>query len=535
MYSLASLAVGMGVLPAAVAANVPRQVTATGTSTGAATGASTTSTTLSPTFIFSAVDDMNSCEPATIDWIYAGPDADVRLEISSIDVTQSSAPASTTMRQTTSRSLHLTITDGTVTQPQRRQATGIITSQAASATGAGGLTSLISTSIPSSDRTYRWSSVSVPQGWYRLNASIPSRNYVARTSANFFVRNGTDTSCLVGSGASNSATSPQSNSATSPTSSSSSTAVAIGAISSNNSVDAGTIAGAVIGAVAGLALLAGVLVWFLRRRKRPRNAPKQPKPYAGMHHQHRGSDGSQGHILSHASHGSTSESTVGGHASDGTLGGHASPTSMSEEKLEGGGVVVLQSRGPSQDQQRRASVEHRRTPSYPPTPTPDVTPPAVPAATVTRSATRNKTPRKPVPSYIAAEESMPPSPVSPTTSNGHATSTGHAALNGPAPALVHRSSDGSVNAADTTPVSAKSARRKSTQSGRGGERSSGRGGERSSGKGDRVRAEQERVGHYAVGRAGTLDNVRPDLKNKNSWDDRPMHYLIPDMPPSAPQ
>ncbi|KAI5832268.1 hypothetical protein K523DRAFT_370760 [Schizophyllum commune Tattone D] len=517
MSSLALLMAGMaGAMPVAHAANIGRQLTTTTGTTTTSAGSSTA--TLSPTFIFSSVDEMSTCEGADIKWVYAGPDAQVRLEISSIDVIQSAAPSSTTS-QTVSRSLHLTMSDGTLT-PARREATGIITSEAASPSS-GGITSLISTDIRASARTFTWSSVEVPQGWYHLNASIPSRNYVANLSPSFYVRNGADTSCLLGASTTTTSGSQGAETSSSATGSSA-TAVAVGA-SSSNPVDAGTIAGAVIGSIAGVTLLAGAFLWFLcRRRRQHKRTPsgvetasmrqtkpsKQPKPYAtngpfGLQHHHRSSDGSQGHILSHASHGSASESTVGA---------CTSPTSESEEKLES----AVPTRANSHEQRRsaeaprRASTEHRRTPSYPPqAPTPEVTPPA---AAVTRAPTTRKTPRKPVPSYIAAEETGS-APASPTTPAAAASASS-------APALVHRSSDnsvkGSVNTVDT-PTGGKTSRRRSLQA-----------------KGE---ADRGRVGHYAVGsaRSATLDPTRPDLKNKNSWDERPMHFLIPDMPPPPPQ
>ncbi|KAL1664996.1 hypothetical protein GGF50DRAFT_101145 [Schizophyllum commune] len=517
MSSLALLMAGMaGAMPVAHAANIGRQLTTTTGTTTTSAGSSTA--TLSPTFIFSSVDEMSTCEGADIKWVYAGPDAQVRLEISSIDVIQSAAPSSTTS-QTVSRSLHLTMSDGTLT-PARREATGIITSEAASPSS-GGITSLISTDIRASARTFTWSSVEVPQGWYNLNASIPSRNYVANLSPSFYVRNGADTSCLLGASTTTTSGSQGAETSSSATGSSA-TAVAVGA-SSSNPVDAGTIAGAVIGSIAGVTLLAGAFLWFLcRRRRQHKRTPsgvetasmrqtkpsKQPKPYAtngpfGLQHHHRSSDGSQGHILSHASHGSASESTVGA---------CTSPTSESEEKLES----AVPTRANSHEQRRsaeaprRASTEHRRTPSYPPqAPTPEVTPPA---AAVTRAPTTRKTPRKPVPSYIAAEETGS-APASPTTPAAAASASS-------APALVHRSSDnsvkGSVNTVDT-PSGGKTSRRRSLQA-----------------KGE---ADRGRVGHYAVGsaRSATLDPTRPDLKNKNSWDERPMHFLIPDMPPPPPQ
>jgi len=127
--------------------------------------------------------------------------------------------------------------------------------------------SLVADYIPSLD-TYNWSPVNVPQGQYYAVASFDN---TISSSPIFSVTNGTDLSCLPG--APPPSPSPTSTDGPPSTSSSSSgqTGVPVpvsGALSSGSANHVGAIAGGVIGGVALILLILLGLFFFLRLRRR---------------------------------------------------------------------------------------------------------------------------------------------------------------------------------------------------------------------------------------------------------------------------
>lgn len=159
---------------------------------------STASSLPSPTqttFFINAINNMTTCTSGIITWTYNGSSADIILSI-----TNSFEP-----------------------YPQNTTGTNI---------------SLIDTNAAS--KSWTWPQVNVSQGWYRIVGAVSSFSAV---SADFFVSNGSDTSCLISSGTSTA----------SPT------------VNMTN----GEIAGIVVGVLAGLVILALAIVYYLHRRGRP--------------------------------------------------------------------------------------------------------------------------------------------------------------------------------------------------------------------------------------------------------------------------
>jgi len=138
---------------------------------------------------------MTTCKPGIITWNYSGSSANRLLSITNVDDPYSS---------------------GNIT---RQSTTG----------------NSFSVDINAASNNWTWSQVNVSQGWYQGN--VPSLSAV---SAAFFISNGSDVSCLLGSSSSSSAI-----------------------------LDSGEIMGIVLGALAGLGVIVvGVAYYYLRSRRR---------------------------------------------------------------------------------------------------------------------------------------------------------------------------------------------------------------------------------------------------------------------------
>ncbi|KAF8893648.1 hypothetical protein CPB85DRAFT_1330635 [Mucidula mucida] len=229
--------------------------------------ASSTSTAISPTsspfLIFTGVSSLTACSSGSISWAYAGPQAALSLTITTIGVTQSDAPSST----------ELSSFSRTITRPIISNSGVTARAIPTSLTGkedsdARTVVQLISGDVDPNAYEYTWDVVTVPQGWYTIYASMDEYpDFGAHIVNNFFVANGSDLSCL-SSGASTTSDSPTSTSATPPPSDSSIPVVI------NSSVNKGAIAGGVVGGLAILSAVIAAYIFFVcaparRRRSRP--------------------------------------------------------------------------------------------------------------------------------------------------------------------------------------------------------------------------------------------------------------------------
>lgn len=186
----------------------------------------------SPVLSFDTINDLVTCEPATIAWFYAGPPINMTLSITNDGVAQVTLPP---VGSTTSTS---TSTPPPPTNVRRQAPPAIVDT-------------VISTKINPESLNFRWRSVNFTSGTYQLRASIASQNFVSRSSP-FNIRQGPDTSCIQsGSTATTTGTPPSNTGINAPVS------------TTSKSRNTGTIVGIVLGV---LALLIAVLLAYLRIR-----------------------------------------------------------------------------------------------------------------------------------------------------------------------------------------------------------------------------------------------------------------------------
>ncbi|EPQ53716.1 hypothetical protein GLOTRDRAFT_139850 [Gloeophyllum trabeum ATCC 11539] len=112
----------------------------------------------------------------------------------------------------------------------------------------------LSTNLDPASETWTWSKVNVSQGWYDLEAyiSYPSSSDRVSDFKQFYISNGTDTSCLLGSSGSNPASTP----------STSSTALPVSGLPPSRHTNVGAIVGGVLGGLAGLFFLLAAFLFF---------------------------------------------------------------------------------------------------------------------------------------------------------------------------------------------------------------------------------------------------------------------------------
>ncbi|KAF4563704.1 hypothetical protein EYR36_002944 [Pleurotus pulmonarius] len=205
-----------------------------------------------PQFFFGSVTEMATCRPASIFWSYAGPSLPFQLIVTNNDVSQAASipplPSSTPTPTTTRPPLSDVVAPRAI--PTFANLDGLVVQT-------------ISTSFSPFDDSIVWGAVNVPQGWYKLASYIAEGTYSAE-SRPFFVRNSTDVSCLVAASPPASSSSPTSSSTSSSASTSGSATqipVPVSA-SSSRGISAGAIAGIVVGAAI---LLAGIAAFFFIR------------------------------------------------------------------------------------------------------------------------------------------------------------------------------------------------------------------------------------------------------------------------------
>ncbi|KAF8156853.1 hypothetical protein B0H34DRAFT_675247 [Crassisporium funariophilum] len=206
--------------------------------------------TPTPILFFDSVPQPTSCTPVALSWFYTGPSGALNLVITNVGVAQDDPPpppSSTTKPPNT-------FTNGNV---PRAIPSG------ANLNEPSDISVTIARNVDPFSLGITWPSVSVPQGWYILNGSMPSQSFT-QTSAPLFVRTGSDTSCL-------SQIVSSTTTGTGPTGSPTSTSV-IDPVSgaAGPSANHATIIGVSIGACA---LIAAVLAAWFCLHKRARVSP----------------------------------------------------------------------------------------------------------------------------------------------------------------------------------------------------------------------------------------------------------------------
>ncbi|KAJ8595561.1 hypothetical protein M405DRAFT_806864 [Rhizopogon salebrosus TDB-379] len=239
-----------------------------------------------PGFFINAIKNMTTCTSGVITWTYTGSSPNLVLSITNIDVFDPYLQGNTRRQNTAGQNIFETL---------------ILTN--------------------ATSNSWTWPQVNVSQGWYQIQGTVAP---TSAASTPFFISNGTDTSCLLVS------SSPATSTGTaSPT--------AVGNYSNSTQLKTPEIIGIVLGVVAGLGILALLIVYYLRRHRR------RPSPGSLQRHKHKENMGRWGSLKSNSS---TAKSLVGGNAdvstvhSDGTeLGSElqisvANITSPAEEKVE---------------------------------------------------------------------------------------------------------------------------------------------------------------------------------------------------------
>ncbi|KAJ8074193.1 hypothetical protein PM082_012485 [Marasmius tenuissimus] len=212
---------------------------------------STTSAGATPTplILFTDSRELVTCQSSELNWIHGGPDVRMVLGITNSGVTQDPAPSSGTHSNSTLSRRADPLPSGVVTQ-------------------------ILAKDIDGAQENYRWDRVSVPQGWYILVAvQAGTDTFIGHSAASFFVRNGTNTSCVGGPPASLS----------SPTSSSAGPQLTPSQTPSKRS-SIPVIIGGVVGVFGGIVLI--MLILNLRRRRKtaekreiaPDSAPRSLNP-----------------------------------------------------------------------------------------------------------------------------------------------------------------------------------------------------------------------------------------------------------------
>ncbi|KAG5652500.1 hypothetical protein H0H81_004813 [Sphagnurus paluster] len=213
----------------------------------------------SPLLVFNSPNQPTSCAATLISWNYSGPDEPLSLSITNIGVSQDGSTSTRPPNTFTNRFAPR--------EPLYRR---------------DDITIQIASSLSPSSSSFNWTSVSVPQGFYLLTASLQNvQEPYSTNSSPFFVQQGTDTSCLnipsspssssPGSSSTPSTPSTSSEDATSSSdtsSSSSPTVIPIGG-SSESTINKGAIVGGVVAGV--LALLITLSAFCICRRRHSRS------------------------------------------------------------------------------------------------------------------------------------------------------------------------------------------------------------------------------------------------------------------------
>ncbi|KAI6165926.1 hypothetical protein EDD17DRAFT_1871153 [Pisolithus thermaeus] len=181
---------------------------------------STPSPSSSPTHLtFNAIQNMTTCASASITWSYGGNQAYLVLAVTNIGVTQNNSHALDAERR-------------------RNVASATISQMLANITAQTG--------------SWRWASVNLTQGWYEIEGLVGT---LTAWSSPFYISNGSNTSCLT----STSTASQSSTASPSPVSN----------LTPSSDKKTGTIVGSVIGALVGVSFIVVLIIWLRRRKKSP--------------------------------------------------------------------------------------------------------------------------------------------------------------------------------------------------------------------------------------------------------------------------
>ncbi|KAI9438002.1 hypothetical protein H4582DRAFT_229222 [Lactarius indigo] len=243
-------------------------VTASSTPFSTTTSSSTvqTSSSAGPAFQFSSISEMCTCTIAEVRWTYTGPSAPMSFNITNVNVFQQAPLASsvTSTVQSTTSGLNVY---GLPRGVSRRQYSGY-----------GGsyfppINEQLATQMDPLVGVWRWSSTNVPQGWYKILATV--QGVLEVPSSPFFIRNDTNVDCVrqfLPVSASASTTSVVQTPATTEATTTAKP------LESNATSHTGAVVGGIVGGVAAMVLAIGAIafVWRHRRQHRMRKTGISP-------------------------------------------------------------------------------------------------------------------------------------------------------------------------------------------------------------------------------------------------------------------
>ncbi|KAH8977681.1 hypothetical protein EDB92DRAFT_1951988 [Lactarius akahatsu] len=208
---------------------------------------------VAPAFQFAVLNEMYTCGISVVQWTYSGPLAPMALNITNIDVVQQAPLAGPVT--STGQSIESVTTSAIRSVAQRD-----ISRRQDSGYGGSYLPPIdeqLATQLDPLVGIWRWSSTNVPQGWYRMLATI--QGILEASSSSFFVQNGTNVDCILQFPTSTSVVQTPATVKATTTGSSSKTISHTGAV-----------AGGTIGGVATVILVIGTIAFVWRRRRQHR-------------------------------------------------------------------------------------------------------------------------------------------------------------------------------------------------------------------------------------------------------------------------
>jgi hypothetical protein len=217
----------------------------TSTSSSKPTSSSSASSTPTSIFYFNNPPLPMTCGSSTITWVYRGPGTSLDLQVTNVGVSQDTPPpplipsSTSTTHNIATSIIGRAVPSALITPPD--------------------ITMTIATNLAASSRTFVWNPVNVSQGWYSLSATVTSPPL---PQISFYVRTGTNTSCLV-------AISPSAGSATITPASTSAFASIPSQPASHVSLVSNVVnVGIIVGASVGVAALMLLGLWLWCRRKK---------------------------------------------------------------------------------------------------------------------------------------------------------------------------------------------------------------------------------------------------------------------------
>ncbi|KAH9033416.1 hypothetical protein EDB85DRAFT_2145013 [Lactarius pseudohatsudake] len=211
------------------------------------------SSSAAPAFQFAAINEMCTCAIGEVQWTYSGPSALMSFNITNVNVVQQ-APLDTSITSTGQSATYAICVLPSSAQRgvSRRQYSGYNGSYLPP------IDEQLATTLDPLVGIWRWPSTNVPEGWYRMLATV--QGVLQASSSSFFVQNGTNVDCILQF----------------PTSTSVVQTVTLKSTTTGSSLKTishtGAVAGGIIGGVAAVILAIGTIafVWCRRRQHRLR-------------------------------------------------------------------------------------------------------------------------------------------------------------------------------------------------------------------------------------------------------------------------